>query len=311
MPIPVNVLLVHGIGISEPEWARRIIPCLQQAAWEEARRLLRESFPPDLNPEAILVVEAAYWGDVLQAREDDLYLRLDQGHQALYGVSGWMQLLWHWLRKKEYRFVADAIADILGYLDSEICVKVQQTLAESLLRLRQKSPESASRPPLTIIAHSLGCVVTSEYVWDRAKARSAQGQTGFDAGWEFTNFFTLGSPLALFSLKFGGPEAFKKPIMVEAATGRWVNLFDDDDPIGMPLRLLNDAYEKAVFRDVLVESGLYLLAHDGYFLRSQAPQIIAKKLAVDWAGANGYLAGAPLKEAYAFYDAWVSGLVSH
>lgn len=311
MPNPVSVLLVHGIGISQPDWARRIIFRLQEAVLEEVRRLLCEQAPPDLAADDVLAVEAAYWGGILQARENDLYLRLDRGHEALQGVSGWMQLLWRWLRKKEYRFVADAIGDILGYLDGEIRLKVQQTLTEALLRLRRQTANLSGELPLTIIAHSLGCVVSSEYVWDATRVRLQQGQTGFDPVWEFANFFTLGSPLALFSLKFGGPEAFKKPVTVEAGAGRWINLFDDDDPIGMPLRLLNEAYEKAVFRDVLVESGLYLLAHDGYFLRSAAPQIIGRKLAVDWASANGYLSGLPLKEAYAAYDAWVGTFVSH
>ena len=108
--------------------------------------------------------------------------------------------------------------------------------------------------------------------------------------------------MALFSLRFGGPEAFSKPIRMETGRGRWMNLFDRDDPIGMPLKPLNEAYQRAVFNDVDVQAGLYLWSHLRYFTHSKVLELIADKLALDWIAHNGRLAAGELAALDAAYE---------
>jgi hypothetical protein len=155
---------------------------------------------------------------------------------------------------------------------------------------------------VTFIAHSLGTVISSDYVWDRTKARRRTRRRGFHERLAFANFFTVGSPLALYSLRYGGPEAFNKPVRVEIPRGRWVNLYDRDDPVGMPLKPLNAAYRRAVWKDVHVESGPYLLAHGGYFSTPGTMAAISRKLALDWIEWNGLVPRARLAELDAAYD---------
>jgi hypothetical protein len=116
------------------------------------------------------------------------------------------------------------------------------------------------------------------------------------------NFFTLGSPLALFSLQHGGPEAFSKPVRVEHPDGRWVNIRDKDDPVGMPLKTLNAEYQAAVHHDVEVDTGDYLLAHMGYFSHELVLRAIGRKLALDWAAGNRVLPAKDLQALFKAYD---------
>ncbi len=113
----------------------------------------------------------------------------------------------------------------------------------------------------------------------------------------------------LFSLRFGGPEAFTKPISVENPTGRWVNIVDEDDPVGMPLKVLNDAYNKVVLKDVIINSGVYGISHLGYFKQSsKALDIICQKLAIDWVALNQKLPQEKIDKLYQDYDQTVGVL---
>lgn len=299
-----GVLLVHGLGIQGPDWAGPVIRRLRDSVSQAISRYLS---PKDaVSADEVIEVEPAYWEDILRDREETLRKLLEAG-PSLTPSSLWRRL-WHWLRRAEYHFVADSIGDIIGYLNPDTRAAIQEELANAINRLSQRMPKTPDKLPLTVLAHSLGTVISSEYIWDRAKLRLESGQEGFDAHFRFVNFFTVGSPLALFSLKFGGPEVFKKPVQVEDADGRWVNLFDPDDPVGMRLKPLNAVYQQAVLADVAVESGVYLQAHNGYFTRSRVLEVVARKLVLDWAAHNHFLSEEKIKELRDSYDRWVGEL---
>ncbi len=96
---------------------------------------------------------------------------------------------------------------------------------------------------------------------------------------------------------------FTSPISVESSTGRWVNIFDEDDPVGMPLKVLNNAYDKVVLKDVLVNSGVYGISHTNYFKRtSRVLDIICQKLAIDWIAFNQKLSQEKIDNLYKEYD---------
>lgn len=65
---------------------------------------------------------------------------------------------------------------------------------------------------------------------------------------------------------------------LEDASGVWFNVFDKDDPIGYPLKCLNEAYRSVVTGDVFVGTGLFGLSHTGYFKSRDVHRLIAERL---------------------------------
>lgn len=117
-----------------------------------------------------------------------------------------------------------------------------------------------------------------------------------------TNFFTMGSPLPLFSLQFGGPDIFTNPVNIQDPQGRWVNIYDKGDPIAYPLKPLNEAYNLAVLKDQEVKVGMFLVSHVKYWSHAKVHSIIARKLSLDWLRFNNKLDKAQLDKLYADYD---------
>ena len=295
----LGVLLVHGIGIQGPDWADGIIRGLRDAV---AQALAHEAAIQNLPPaDDMVAMEPAYWEDILRDREETLRSLLETGEKVNSGAVGqgvWRQL-WHWFQRKEYAFITDYLEDIIGYLHPETQKAIQEELSSALSRLVGRIPTQNGPICLTLVSHSLGTVIASDYIWDTAKEKARQNQ------WLLENFFTVGSPLALFSLKFGSPEEFKKPIRVETEHGRWINIYDPDDPVGMPLRALNEAYAQSVHQDVRVDAGAYLVSHAHYFARSSTLRIVGRKLALDWLRLNWQLSQQEIASRYAAYDQWV------
>lgn len=299
---PVGVLLVHGIGDQQPDWAQDAARQLTSRVMAALRRHLRSKAP--VNPADVIALSPMYWADLLAERQRELEQALAAAFKPIASSSpfiAWFRSLWHRIRRKEFTFVSRFIADIIAYFDAETRKRVHERMADALTRLEPEPPDGRKRP-LTIVAHSLGAVISSNYVWDQAKARRASGQKGFHPRWSFSNFFTLGSPMALFSLQYGGPSAFKQPVRLEDPRGRWVNLWDQDDPVGMPLKSLNEAYGEAVFQDLRVQTGGYLIAHEGYFKDGRTLELIARKLALDWIAEHGALPPGQLRALDLQYD---------
>ena len=260
-------------------------------------------------PQDAFVMGRVYWADVLQAHQRELRKILDIAHapkEASPDEPLWRRLVkraTETLRREESRLIAEFIGDIIGYRNESTRRAIYQTFPLALLGLKQQLPEGRKKAPLTIISHSLGTVISSDYVWDAAKARHREGRRGFHRHWRLDNFFTLGSPMALFALQYGGAKAFNQPIVLESAAGRWVNVFDTNDPVSMPLRPLNAAYRRTVLADAEVDAGPYLLAHTRYFLNDTTIRIISRKLALDWCVGQRRLPAATLRRLAADYDA--------
>lgn len=287
--MPQAVLLVHGIGDQRPEWAARIVARLRQAIAQAAQAL----DPQASALEQSVAIGAVHWAAVLQTRQGVLRARLEGTRLPVVARPPWWRSdlrLRHWYvrrwKPEERRLVAEFIGDVIGYPGPEVYPQVHATVAAALATLAA-SIATPTKIPLTVIGHSLGAVIASDHIYDARKTRGAAA--GFHDRFALENFFTLGSPQALFSLKYGGPEAFKRPIAVETARGRWLNILDPIDPVAMPLRGLNDAYAQAVWRDLQVNTGGWLDAHARYFHHEQVVALMAQKIALDWAAAEGRL----------------------
>jgi len=71
---------------------------------------------------------------------------------------------------------------------------------------------------LTVIAHSLGSVITSDGLYDLTKNNALPPNLTLD------RFFTMGSPIALYGLRYGLAN-FVRPIRPKL----WINFFYPQD----------------------------------------------------------------------------------
>ncbi len=287
MPQPVAVAIVHGIGRQKQDFASRII---QQLRKRVARQLGDD--PPGAPR---LFFQPVYWAPVLQKQEDDLWSRLRKGGD----------LDWNALREFMVDFAADAIAyqPIPGERDAYD--NVHAVFAGAL---RQLAQQAGPRAPLCVISHSLGTVIASNFFYD-LEAHSPQkpliaprvlarlDDTPLARGETLTLLYTLGSPIALWSLRY---KDFGKPIRVPAPklpnhypnlAGEWVNFYDQADVIGYPLREFNADYKAAVTSDRAVRvGGLFTfwnpLSHNEYFEDGDVLGPIAQALVRTWRAVN-------------------------
>lgn len=276
MAHPIAVAFVHGIGRTEPGYSAPMQRALERAFEERPS-----------SSTGGLVFEEVNWSAALQNREDLLYERLDEA-----GPLGWGKL-----RHFMVDFAADAIAYQPAPSDRSAYDAVHLEVAHTLARLAERA---GPRAPLCIIAHSLGTVIASNYLYDLAKrrhsfcsceVRAAIGRSPLERGETLTLLYTLGSPIALWSLrypKFGQPIPFPPrrlghhhPDLV----ARWVNVYDPDDVIGYPLRELNAGYRRAVTEDRAIAAGSLLtgwtpLSHVAYWSNARLAASIAADLGV-------------------------------
>lgn len=283
------VLLVHGIGDTREDWAKPVIEKLQKKVLAELKRLLSDQAPADISE--VLIIQSVYWKNTVQKPQERLRGILDDYRKALLaGLHPLLRLL-IWVFRRWYRFQNHVttwfIGDITAYLTEDAQRAVHARLDGAV--------KACAGHPLSIVSHSLGTVIASNYVYDAKKSSGGEPK--------LSNFFTVGSPLALFSLKFGGPDFFRKPIRVDEPRGRWINFLDRDDPIGMPLKPLNKEYDEAVFADVQVQAGIWGFAHTKYFDHSDTLDRVARKLAIDWADKNQKLSAEKTAKLYEDYDA--------
>jgi hypothetical protein len=288
MPKQLAVAIVHGIGKQAPNFwdgmAAEIVKSFADTA-KISRDAARNA----------LVFQPVYWAPVLAAKESLLWGKLLSGGELDF-LS---------LRRFMVEFAADAIAyqPIPG--ESNVYGDVHARFADALANLVKRAGPDL---PLVVIAHSLGTVIASNYFYDLQKSperiaahksdlvpktvRAKIGNTPLERGETLAWMFTMGSPIALWSLRYEHPD-FGVPIQVPAPAFRnahpglrcgWINIFDEDDVIGYPLKPL---YGDAILQDKQVNAGGLLsswnpLSHDGYWTDSDVTDEIAGELAAMW-----------------------------
>lgn len=265
----IAVGIIHGIGRPKPDFHKELAAAL-------SRRMSM------ICPEIELVTEGIYWGDITERIEEKLLCKL-----APY------RLRWnHWIDARGFMisFAGDAIAyqpiprEDDPRPEEFIYTAIHERVAHKLQCLARRAGANA---PLCLIGHSLGTVVASNYIYDlqnrklppRIQSIIAHGNSPLERGETLSHLFTMGSPLALWTLRydhFGKPVTVPAPKFSSKRVGEWVNFYDKDDVIAYPLKSLSDSYNKAVAEDVEVRNpGLMswtpLGSHGGYF-RSAAIQ---------------------------------------
>ncbi len=270
----IHAIIVHGIGKAQAGYATELIKGLKEKFSARVGKILKTN--DDYADE--LIIKEIVWDDILSKNQDQLAVILKKGFvaQTIGPVRSFFKRIFFFFSKKMMQlrteFAAESISDIIGYYNDLAYEKIHERLLEEMNSLSVLNEKHS----FSIIAHSLGTVISSDFVYDNQKKYGVLHEK-----FVFNNFFTLGSPLALFALQYG-IELFKSPIRIESSSGQWINIFDLDDPIAYPLRNLNDAYEKAVHLDCQVNTGGFGISHTRYFNNKHVQETISAKLAEDW-----------------------------
>ncbi len=282
----IAVAIIHGVGKQDPNFADGM-------AQELKDRFAREMGKKLKDPASELAILPVYWAPAVQDAEEELWRRMKRGGEMDFTA----------LRRFLVDFVADAIAYQPTPKDRRIYDGIHEKFAESLNRLAAEAGEKA---PLCVIAHSLGSVIASNYFYDlqhpkrpliASRVKKKIGDTPLERGETFTLFYTLGSPIAMWSLRypnFGVPIEVPSPGLSKHypdLAGEWVNYYDEDDVIAYPLKTLNEAYRKAIKADREINAGGLLsswnpVSHLGYWTDNDVTKPIARELARTWRTVN-------------------------
>lgn len=277
----IAVAILHGIGNQNEHFADRLIKALDKRC------------APVLGRD--LVIKSVHWAPVLQEAEKLLANRTRFKKSTV-------------LQRKLRGFMIDFMGDAFAYQptinDRHTYEGIHARFAGTLRNLAQ---EAGPEAPLCVISHSLGSIIASNFIYDLqidpvraiipAQVRAHMTATPLELGRTLALFYTLGSPLALFSLRyteFGRPIQMPPPQLAEyypRVKAEWINFYDPDDPIGYPLQKLNDAYEKVVSADREVNVGrIYSswnpLSHMGYWSDKDVINPIAESLCRIWSEVN-------------------------
>lgn len=256
MPFKMGVLLIHGMGSQEAGYAEPMI--------QELRTRVRKK---GSDPTQI-AFEPVWWADVLAKKETELLRRMADGNDL-----DWMELR---------SFVVHSLADAIAYQDtyrpsSQDQINVYRMVHEKIAlhmrtlrdRIRVGMDAAAPDVPLVVIAHSLGCHMVSNYIWD-VRDSSSPNPVGnpFEDFQTLTGIVTFGCNIPLFTLAYTSLEPIRfptpnlsayfppaTPAQAIADVSQWTNYYDPDDVLGWPLRSLDPKFAAAVTRDVQVDSG--------------------------------------------------------
>jgi hypothetical protein len=280
------VAVVHGVGSQKEDFAKAFAERLRATFAAEI-----EGQAPE--PPKELQIRGVYWAKELADAERELGKRLEP--------SG---LRWDEARNVMIDLGGDALAYQLNRQESPedapgAYERIHMAVAGTLRALVSDTDGEA---PLCVIAHSLGTVIASNYLWDLQvdnippPVRAMFTGSSLESGKTLTSLYTMGSPIAIWSLRFpdfGTPITFPPAELLPryGEPTEWVNLFDKDDVIAYPLKGLNDRYEANVTDDVAVNVGNVLTmwnpaSHTSYWTDGDVVARVAEGLVRVWRQLN-------------------------
>ncbi|MEQ9290356.1 MAG: hypothetical protein RIG77_25715 [Cyclobacteriaceae bacterium] len=244
----IGILVIHGMGSQTPQYAEPMIA-------EVNRRLEKQNVDVET-----IAWEPVFWSHVTEQNELR-YLR---------NVAG-MDLDFMSLRK----FIVKAFGDAVAYQkvddpNNHTYAMVNEEIANSMSRLHEVL--GGEDKPLIIMAHSLGCVVMSNYIWDNRNPQQESGFMNFDT---MARVITFGSNLPLFSFAHNDPKAIDLP---DGCI--WNNYYDTDDVLGYPLKPISRSYERAVTEDIEINVGSIIgswnpMSHSSYWTDNDFTKAVA------------------------------------
>jgi hypothetical protein len=280
----VGVVIVHGMGDPQPSFAVPLIEGLSRLLGADA---------------GAIAFEPCFWSDILQPSQDDIWARLQRAHTPMrFGT----------LR----RWVVGTLGDPTGYLSGyeqggiPVLHRVHQRLADSLAAVERRLTNPAGGP-LVVLAHSLGCVVVTNYLWNleraagevgtagastmhpaaREVARRPIGDTPIQRLETLAGMVTFGCNIPLFLPPISPYECvrFPRPGLPAhlTAAARWLNVYDPYDVLGYPLNDLWDESHGTVIDDVALDVGMpgismTPLSHSCYWTDAGFQSLVLREL---------------------------------
>ncbi|MBP1950516.1 chemotaxis protein [Virgibacillus litoralis] len=277
----IAILILHGAGTPDKHFAEKMIRCISNR------------FEKKLGVKSSeLEFEPVFWSAIFAGEQEELWNNLQQNQDLDYTR----------MRRFVIEFLSDAVAYQPTSSGGQNYDKVHKLVAKAIRKLKERAGKNA---PLCVISHSLGTVVASNYFYDLQFRRENMGvetrkcthQTPIEQCETLSLFYTLGSPMALWSMRyidFGSPIAVPSldlEKLYPGLKGEWLNFYDKDDVLAYPLKGLNGEYNQAVTKDVDVNAGGLLtswnpLSHTKYDTDSEVVRAVADGLIRTWKVVN-------------------------
>lgn len=279
----IAVMILHGAGTPTQSFAEKMIEKIS-VRFEEKMN--------GLKSEEALVFVPVFWSTVFETEEKNLWERLQSNADLDYLK----------LRQFTVEFLADAIAYQPTTHKNSNYDKVHAILARGLAELEK---QAGSYAPLCVISHSLGSVIASNFFYDLQEKQEniggltwgAMNSSPIGRGETLALFYTLGSPIALWSLRFRG---YGIPVHIPSklisnyfsqVSGEWLNFYDKDDILAYPLKSINENYHMTVSEDIQVNAGGVLsgwnpLSHTHYESDDKVIKKIVEGLVQTWKEMN-------------------------
>ncbi len=265
MAAKLGVLIIHGVGWQAKGFANVMIGKLERRISDYG-----------LNHTEILF-QPIYWHPILSRREDKLFTRLFPEDKPPL----------RWLRRK----VINLIGDVTGYQympnkKDEAHDNIHRVVYDSIADLRRKL-DNKDRPVI-VIAHSMGSVIMSDYIWDRQNwdpqrkgGPDPYANNKFESMETLAGFITCGSPIPLYALAYNPIDRIKFPgeELDENLRNfaKWLNFFYSGDVLGWPLQNLSPSYNDT--QDSKITVGLPVFCHTKYWTDDNFIEPVAKYVA--------------------------------
>lgn len=192
MESKIAVIIIHGLGRQKQDFATSFVQLLSKTYSKVSG-----------NPSTHLSIEPVHWADIFEEREVQLYQTLVSAKKLHY--------------KQLRRFVIHYLADAVAYQPVEYPAQNYEAVHGIISRaLHRLSENTGYKVPLCVIAHSLGGVIASNYFYDlqmtsRKESMIINPQSALERGETLTHFFTLGTTLPLWSMRYRN---FNQPVIV-------------------------------------------------------------------------------------------------
>ncbi|MFT4577849.1 MAG: hypothetical protein ACI8PD_000625 [Nitrospinales bacterium] len=178
MDTRLAIYIVHGIGAQEKGFSKTIQDNLR-FNFEKALDHMGEGGRP--NQAEALIFQEGLWADITQKGED--ILKKNMFNDPDTDVD--------WIKAR--KFFVDYLGDAISYFKGSD-IHSQYTTIQARIEGQIQELSSTTRPGqktlLTVVSHSLGTVVLSDYFYDKRETLEQEHEL------VFSNFFTMGSPIA-------------------------------------------------------------------------------------------------------------------
>ncbi len=246
-----HIVMIHGIGNQKGSfWEKRIVELDEALEMEGiAAKFYKVIYAPAAQNNA-----RQYWRKIDQDRDTD----------------------WNFARKPILHVFGDAT--VYGTRPKEQNSNYRTVHTEVHAALSQALAAIQSDDDLLVVrAHSFGCHVISNFVYDNQTGKHDwYGLKKLDGLEEKLRLFaTTGCNIPLFVAGLPEPRMLFKP----NAKFRWLNLYDKDDLLGWPLRPLGGDYAQDWVRDQKVNSGGVIRSHNDYWFTDVVNERIAEAIA--------------------------------